>query len=124
MKALLLTLVLASAASIAVAADNPTLTGKYKIHTSIAGNDNDMTCTFTQKDSELTGTCQSEQQGALAITGKVDGKKVNWSYKSDYNGSPLTVRYEAVVDDATKFSGTTEVAEFGVSGDFTATQDK
>ena len=120
MKAILLALVLAAAASAAVAAQNPTFNGKYKIHTSIAGNDSDMTCTFTQKAADLAGSCQSDQQGAIQLTGKIDGKKANWSYKSDYNGSPLTVRYEAVVDDPAKFSGTTVVEEFGVSGDFTA----
>ena len=31
--------------------------------------------------------------GKFNITGKVDGNKVNWSFKTDYNGTPLTISY-------------------------------
>ncbi|MGA8598536.1 MAG: hypothetical protein WB676_27780 [Bryobacteraceae bacterium] len=99
------------------------LAGKWQIHSNIAGNESDLTCDLTQKDADLSGTCKSEQQ-TVTITGKVDGKKVTWSYKSEYNGSPLTVNYEGKLESDTKIVGTVTVPEFSVDGDFTATLSK
>ena len=58
-------------------------------------------------------------QGAVKFTGKVDGKKLSWSYQMDYNGSPLTMNYEATLDSG-KMTGTVSVDPFGVSGDMSA----
>jgi len=123
MKPLLLSFLLASAAVLATAADNPSLSGKWQVQSSIAGNDNDQACTFTQKDTDLSGTCTSDN-GTVNITGKVDDKKVTWSYKSEYNGTPLTVKYEGRLESATKIVGSVSVPEFSADGDFTATQSK
>jgi hypothetical protein len=122
MKTPLLCFVLASAAAVAFAADSPSLSGKWQVHVSIAGTEIDQACTITQKDSELTGSCASTELGTVEITGKVDGKKITWSYKSAYNGSPITVKYEGMMDSATKISGNVTVPEFGADGDFAATQ--
>ena len=86
-----LSLLLVSLSAIAFGADP--LTGRWKIHSNIAGNESDQTCTLTQKNSDFTGACTSEQ-GNTTISGKIDGNKVTWSYKSEFNGSPLTVSYE------------------------------
>jgi hypothetical protein len=124
MKTLILPLLLASASAVTFAVDNTSLSGKWQVHSSVAGNDNDQSCTFTQKDKDLTGTCSTNDNKTVNITGKVDGKKVSWSYKSEYNGSPLTVNYEGKLDSDSKITGTTSVPEFSVDGDFTATQSK
>jgi hypothetical protein len=117
MKLLVLSIVMA--ASTAWAADAPSLDGKWNMHLSIAGNDSDAMCVFTQKDDGLTGTCTSEGT-EHPLTGKVDGKVYTWSYKSEYQGSPLTVKYRGTLDAAaTKITGTVNVDEFGVDGDFT-----
>ena len=121
MKIPLASLLFLSASALAVAADP--FAGKWQIHSNIGGNESDQNCTFTLKDTDLTGSCSSEK-GAVNITGKVDGKKVTWSYKSEYNGSPLTVSYEGKLDSDTKITGTVTVAEFSVDGQFTATQSK
>lgn len=102
----------------ALAADTPALSGKWQVHTAIAGTENDQVCTFAQKEDTLTGSCSSDH-GDVVINGKVSGKKMNWSYKSEYNGSPLTVAYEGTLDSA-KIVGSVSVPEFGVDGDFTA----
>jgi hypothetical protein len=112
-----------SAVALAAAADNASVAGKWHVHTSIAGNDSDSDCTFVQKDADLTGTCTSDQ-GSVNITGKVDGKKVTWSFKSEYNGSPLTVNHDGTLTADNKITGTATVPEFSVDGDFTATQAK
>jgi hypothetical protein len=124
MKKLALPLLLITAAALAQApASDAGLSGKWKLHQSIAGNDSDSECTFTQKDADLTGSCGAGDQGTVKLTGKVDGKKVSWSYKSEYNGSPLTMNYSGTLDSA-KITGEVEVDPFSVTGDFTATQAK
>jgi len=114
-------ILLASTVALAQAVDSPSIKGKWKIHSVISGNESDQTCTFVQKDSDLTGTCESEQ-GKSNLTGTVNGKKIKWTYKTEYNGSPLTVSYTGVLDSPTKMTGSTSVEEFGVEGDFTGTQ--
>lgn len=123
MRALLLAALLASAAVTSMAADNASLTGKWKIHQSVMGNESDSNCTFTQKNNDLTGSCTADQ-GSGKITGKVDGNKVSWSYETDYNGAPLTVKFTGTVDSAGKIAGSVSVEQFGVDGDFTATPVK
>ena len=120
MKALLLPFVLASAASLGMAADSPSVSGTWQLHQSIADNESDSSCTFTQNDQDLTGSCHSEN-GSGNITGKVDGKKVTWVYKSQYNGGPITLTYQGTLV-ADKMTGTVTVAEYSVDGDFTATK--
>jgi hypothetical protein len=122
MKIIALPLVLASALAFAQAPDSAALTGKWKLHQSIAGNENDSDCTLTQKDSDLTGSCTTDQ-GAVKLTGKVDGKKVSWSYNSDYNGTALTVKFSGTLDSG-KITGDVDVDPFGVTGEFTATLAK
>lgn len=123
MKTLLLSCLLASVAALASAADLPSLSGKWQVHNSVSGNESDQTCTFTQKDSDLTGSCSSDN-GPVTISGKVNGKKVTWTYKSEYNGSPLTVAYEGTIESPTKITGSINVPEYSADGDFTATQSK
>jgi len=119
MKKIAVLVLLASAFSFAQAQDNTSsVTGKWKIHSSIAGNDSEATCTFVQSGNDLTGTCPGPQ-GEVKFTGKVDGKKVTWTYQIDYNGSPLTMKYDGTLD-AGKITGTVTVDPFGVSGDMTA----
>jgi len=122
MKKLALPFLLVSAIAFAQAPDNAGLSGKWKLHQSIAGNDNDSECTFTQKDDDLTGSCTADQ-GTVTLAGKVDGKKVSWSYDSEYNGTPLTVKFTGTLD-SDKITGEVEVDPFSVTGDFTATQVK
>jgi hypothetical protein len=113
---------LATAAT-AFTEDPIALTGTWKTQQNIAGNESSSDCTFTQKDTDLSGSCVSER-GKVEITGKVDGKKVTWSYKSEYNGNPLTVIYNGTIESATKIAGTVSVPEYSVDGEFTATQTK
>lgn len=105
------------------AAGTPDLTGQWKIHQNIAGNENDQECTFTVADNKISGNCKSEDK-TLPLTGSLDGNKATWQYETDYNGSPLTIIYTATLDTPDKITGTVEVQPFGVSGDFTAIPSK
>lgn len=122
MKALLLSFLLAGASGLASADDPPSLSGKWQVHTNVNGNENDQVCTIEQKAAELTGNCSSDQ-GSGAITGKVEAKNVTWTYKSTYNGNPLTVIYSGKLETA-KITGGLNVVEFGVEGQFTAVPSK
>lgn len=121
MKTLLLSLLIASAALL-VADDNSSIVGKWQVHSSVSGNDFEMVCTFAQKDKALTGNCASDR-GTFDLTGTIDGNKVTWSYKSEYNGMPLTVNYEGVLASA-KITGNVNVPEFSAGGDFSAAPSK
>src|ERR1700722_17064221 len=105
------------------AAEAPTIAGQWTIHQSIAGNESDQDCSFSVSDAKISGTCKGNDQ-ASKVTGTVDGKKLTWKYDTEYNGSTLTLTYTATLDDADKFSGSVEVAPYGVSGTFTAQRAK
>jgi hypothetical protein len=119
MKKLFATSALLFAAS-AFAAGAPNLTGEWTIHNNIAGNESDQPCKFVLADNKLTGTCKSQEDKDVAITGSLDGNKLTWKYESDYNGTPLTLIYTATLEESGKISGSVEVQPFGVTGEFTA----
>jgi hypothetical protein len=121
MKSLLALLVLAATSGLVHAQTTPSISGNWKIHTVMVQESNS-TCTFTQKEKELTGACEGDN-GKFNITGKVEGDKVTWSFKTDYNGSPLTVSYEGKLESDSKMSGSASVAELSLDGDFTAVKD-
>jgi hypothetical protein len=120
MKKISITFLLLSSIVFAQAQDS--LSGKWKLHQSIAGNESDSECTITQKDRDLTGSCTGGEK-AVDITGKVVGNKISWVYKADYNGTPLTVTYTGKLD-AGKITGEVNVDPFSATGDFTATLEK
>lgn len=99
------------------------ISGKWALHSSIAGNESDSTCTFTQTGNNLTGSCAAEEQPAMNFTGTVDGNKVTFTAKGEYNGTPLTMKYTATVVDG-KMKGDMTIDPFGVNGEFTATPAK
>lgn len=119
---LLLRSLLASLTTLA-AADAPSLTGKWQVNANAAGRESQAGCTFTQKSNGLTGNCRVPR-GDVNITGTVEGKKVTWTYKSDSEGGPVTVVYKGTLDAANKITGTVTAVEFGIEGDFTATQSQ
>lgn len=98
----------------------PTMNGKWAIHRNIEGNAADSTCTFVQKENAISGNCVSGGK-EVQVTGAVESDKVTWTYKMDYEGSPISVTYKAALNDSGKLSGTVDIQPYGVSGDFTAT---
>lgn len=104
-------------------AASDTFSGRWSIKTNIAGHDSEATCSFTEKQSELSGSCETEQ-GHLEITGKVDGKKISWHHASEYNGTPLTVLYSGTADSDSQLTGTIDVRPIGATGTFTGNKMK
>lgn len=103
-----------------VAAAAP-LSGRWKIDTDMVQR-SEQVCSFVQKGLHLQGTCTASN-GTVKIIGKVAGTKVTWSYKTAYNGMPLTVSYSGNRKSGTKITGSTEVTQFGVQGTFTAVKE-
>jgi hypothetical protein len=111
------------AATSALAAGAPNLTGQWTVHNSIAGNESDQVCTFVQTETKLTGVCKGTDK-EVQITGSIDGNKVTWKFDSDFDGAPITLTYTGALDDAGKIAGSVDVEPFAVTGDFTATPSK
>lgn len=97
--------------------------GTWTVKADVSGNQSESNCTFTQKDADLTGSCTSDR-GTVMVTGKVEGKTVNWQFDTQYEGQTLTVYYSGTPQSAEKMSGTINVQPMNVSGDFTATKTK
>jgi hypothetical protein len=93
------------------------LTGSYNLHSSIAGTDTDSTCSLSQANTQLTGSCKNDT-GEVKLNGTVDGKKVNFKVNTEYNGEPLTVTYTGTLDDSGNVQGDVDVEPMGVTGDF------
>jgi hypothetical protein len=58
------------------------------------------------------------------MTGKVTDTNITWQYKTEYNGTPLTLVYTGAADKDSKIVGSVEVQPMSVTGDFTATLSK
>lgn len=119
----LLALVALSTAAVQTQSPPPTVSGSWTVQADVSGNQSESKCTFTQKDADLTGSCNSDR-GTVMITGKVDGKTVNWQFDTQYEGQTLTVYYSGTSQSAEKITGTINVQPMNVSGEFTATKAK
>ncbi|GAC1634918.1 MAG: hypothetical protein NVS9B14_11550 [Candidatus Acidiferrum sp.] len=122
MKLALVTSILLAALALPAPADKPSVTGKWMVHLSVEGHENDQECSFTQNKTELNGACKGEKND-LKVTGSVDDAKVNWKYDSEYQGTPITLTFTGTLA-AGKIAGRVDVDPYNVSGDFTATPVK
>src|SRR5512134_1948329 len=92
MPAILTALLLASA--LGTAGD---VSGEYRVKNEIAGNVSEMTCTFTQKESAVTGNCVTDQGATVEIAGNTQDEKIDWVFKSLYEGNPITLTYKGTI---------------------------
>lgn len=123
MRRLLLLALLLCTAVVSPAANNASMNGKWKIQNSIAGNQSQLVCTFTQMNNDLGGSCTTEQ-GNFNVSGRVDDKKITWSYDSKYHGFSLTVIYSGTLEAVAKASGNVSIQRFGVTGSFIAVRSE
>jgi hypothetical protein len=127
MKILLLSFLIACAAVTSPASDDTPFSGKWDVSIEIGGTSVDHICTFAQKGQDLTGSCDT-QTGTVNVSGKVDQKKITWTYKSQSSGNGLlTIVYDGTQDSTTgttRITGSVLVEEMGIQGTFTANQAK
>ena len=114
---------IALVAPVAPQTQSVSVSGTWTVSSSVSGSQSEQTCTFTQKDTELTGSCEGDR-GSVSITGKVDGKKVTWQFDTEYEGQKLTPVYSGTVESPERIVGTVDVRGMGVRGEFTATKAK
>jgi len=114
---------LALAATAVMQAQSSSIAGTWTVRADVSGNQSESDCTFTLKESDLGGSCKSDR-GTVMVTGKVDGKTVNWQFDTQYEGQTLTVYYTGTLQSAEKITGTINVQPMNVSGEFTATKGK
>src|SRR5438477_3150 len=78
------------------------------------------TFTFKQDGKNITGT-YSGQLGESALSGKVEGNKLEFSFEASPSGDKLLIKYAGTVDSDTKMSGS---VDFGgqAKGKFSGTK--
>ncbi len=113
MRTLLATLVLLALPM--AAAD---VSGKWKGEVEVAGNSATPEFTFQQADTVLTGTYKG-MLGEAPINGTVEGKKIRWAIKVNYDGNPITITYAGTLESDTLIKGTVDFAG-QAEGTFTA----
>ena len=94
-------------------------TGSWVITGDVSGVTVNETCTVTQKDAALTGSCAG-QSGTQDATGSVEGSTVTLRHGGDYQGTPITITYTGKVAQDGSMSGSIDVDPFNASGEFTA----
>lgn len=100
------------------------LQGDWRVQTSAAGRESTTTCSFTQQGEALSGTCLGSDKKPTPIQGKVEGKAVTWTYKTDSEAGPVTVVFKGSFSSADKLAGSILAVEFNVEGEFTAVPAK
>jgi hypothetical protein len=107
------------------AQERPNIDGKWEVHISMAGRENDQTCTFSMARTNITGTCLAHEgdfqpQGPLQVTGSLVGNRLTWQYEWKYSEDTFTSTFVGTVKDSNKIAGTVEIQPLGFDGDFTA----
>lgn len=97
------------------------LSGNWKLKGSVGEYPINLDCSFTTKGTAFSGTCKGGNRPDRAVTGEVNGQKVQFHYDVDYDGNNITVNYTGTLESDTQIKGTVETS--GTSGEFTATKE-
>ena len=97
------------------------VTGKWKAEVDVAGNAATPEFTFKQDGGTLTGTYKG-MLGEAPVTGTVEGKKIRWVVKVNYDSNPVTIIYTGTIESDTLIKGTVDFAG-QAEGTFTAKKE-
>jgi hypothetical protein len=102
----------------------PSVAGTWALAYDVAQLSIKMTCTVTQADSKLAGTCTGDDKVAHDLTGEVNGQAVTFKFNKTFSGTQITDSFTAPQGMGTTgtMKGTMSVAPLDVSGTFTATK--
>jgi hypothetical protein len=112
--------VFAAFSATAWAAD-ASLAGSWKMVSNINDTTRESLCTFTQDGAAFHGECKREGR-TTSFTGTVADKAVHMTAKSEYEGTPIDLTYEASFADDGSVKGSVDVQPFGAKGTFTLTK--
>ena len=105
--------------AIAAAPGDVDLTGTWSLTGDVAGTQVNETCTLMQKDTALSGSCDTST-GKYNTTGKIDGKTATFKHGGNYQGTDLTITYTGKLNADGSMTGTMDVDPFNVTGSFSA----
>jgi hypothetical protein len=103
-------------------AQDPTLSGAWRVSAKVASVPFNLLCTFDQMGDRLSGVCQepSGHKEHPLTGGTVQGDHVTFKHEGRFLLNKFDVNYAGVVDGDT-MSG--QIAVFGHTGDFTAVRE-
>jgi hypothetical protein len=99
----------------------PIAAGNWTISGDVQGFPINETCTLTQTDAKIAGTCTNGEK-TQPTTGTVADKSITFSHPGEYQGEALTVTFSGQLDDSGKLSGTIDVQPLNFQGVFNATK--
>lgn len=115
---MLLALALLGAIHTTVVSDS--VAGAWQITGEVSGTPVRTICTIKQAGTELSGSCTSETNTPMPITGAVKEGKVTFQYVVDYQGQALTIAYSGTLISPAQIKGSIEVKPLAVPGTFSA----
>lgn len=62
--------------------------------------------------------------GTAHLKGKLEGKQVTWTFRTESEGGAVTIVYCGTLESASRITGRVTDVEFGVEGDFTASPSR
>ena len=113
------TLALVPATGSAQAGSKPDLSGKWLFSVTTDAGTGTPTITLKQQGDTLTGHYSSQALGEADLKGTVKDNTINFSFKTEVQGTALVVTYNGTVESKDSLKGTVELGGFG-SGTFTA----
>lgn len=102
--------------STAALAQAPSVNGQWNVHIDVMGNERDFSCKWTQEDKKLNGACGEMTE----FVGSVDGNNVTWQAKGDQ----ASLKFNGKLNADGTITGTVNVIEYSVDGEFKATPVK
>jgi hypothetical protein len=112
-------LALVPATGSAQSGSKPDLSGKWLFNVTTDAGTGTPTITLKQQGDTLTGHYSSQALGEADLKGTVKDNKINFSFKTEVQGTALVVTYDGTVESKDSLKGTVELGGFG-SGTFTA----
>jgi carbon monoxide dehydrogenase subunit G len=97
------------------------VSGKWKGEVEVAGNSATPEFTFKQDGARLTGAYKG-MLGEAPIEGTVEGSRIRWVVKGNFDGSPVTVIYTGTLESDKLIKGTVDFAG-QAEGTFTAKKE-
>jgi hypothetical protein len=98
-----------------------TVPGTWTISGDVQGYPINETCTFTQTNDKITGSCVTDGT-TYDTTVTINDKKVIFAHAGDYQGQALTLTFTGTYNDKGDLAGDIDVQPLNYSGTYTATK--
>jgi hypothetical protein len=95
------------------------LTGKWLFSVTTDAGTGTPTVTLKQQGDTVTGHYSSQTLGEADLRGTVKNGKINFTFKTEVQGTALVVSYAGTVENKDAMKGTVDIGGFG-TGTFTA----